>query len=308
VGFYDTPGDARGVYVQDNFAYVTDYESGLRIIDVSVPSSPTEVGFYDTPGDARGVYVQGSLAYVADVRGGLIILKYTGGGTTCGDVNGDGKVTAHDASLILKVVVGLLSLGDPNYPYLTLERADVTGNGSVSALDAAWVLQFSVGLRTELLCQQQVGAPALSLEAESKQLAKVIEQIESVSLSKEARQVLENLKLLAVQTVSQTALGEYAPNRYTLCQNFPNPFNPETWIPYQLAQDSTVTISFYNPKGQLVRRLNVGTQQAGVYLGKDKAAYWDGKDKLGQSVASGVYFYTLNAGDFTATRRMLIVK
>jgi hypothetical protein len=98
------------------------------------------------------------------------------------------------------------------------------------------------------------------------------------------------------------------PERTLLMQNYPNPFNPETWLPYQLADDATVTISIYNQKGQLVRTIALGHQAAGVYISKDKAAYWDGRNDVGEKVANGVYFYTLQAGGFTATRRMLIVK
>jgi len=95
---------------------------------------------------------------------------------------------------------------------------------------------------------------------------------------------------------------------FRLLQNYPNPFNPETWFPYQLAADSSVIINIYSAKGQMIRTIPVGTKQVGVYVIKDKAAYWDGRDSLGEKVASGVYFYSLQAGDFRATRRMLIIK
>ena len=103
-------------------------------------------------------------------------------------------------------------------------------------------------------------------------------------------------------------LVQRVPKRSQLLANYPNPFNPETWIPYQLAQDAPVTISIYNKKGQLVRIIYLGTKQAGVYVTKNKAAYWDGKDSLGQPVASSVYYYTLEAGEFKATRKMVILK
>jgi hypothetical protein len=93
-----------------------------------------------------------------------------------------------------------------------------------------------------------------------------------------------------------------------LYQNYSNPFNPETWIPYKLAKSTTATIRIYNITGQLVRQLSLGHKAAGVYVSKDKAAYWDGCDQTGEPVASGVYFYTLQAGKFKATRRMLMVK
>jgi len=98
------------------------------------------------------------------------------------------------------------------------------------------------------------------------------------------------------------------PKEFRLLQNCPNPFNPDTWLPYELAQDASVTISIYNIKGQLVRQLDIGRQKAGIYLDKEKAAYWNAKDQTGKSVSSGLYFYTLKAGDFQATRRMVIVK
>ena len=96
--------------------------------------------------------------------------------------------------------------------------------------------------------------------------------------------------------------------RTALFQNFPNPFNPETWLPYRLAADAPVTFRIYNIQGQPVQELNLGTQTAGDYLSREAAAYWDGRDELGEIVSSGVYFYTLQAGTFQATRRMLILK
>ena len=93
-----------------------------------------------------------------------------------------------------------------------------------------------------------------------------------------------------------------------LLPNYPNPFNPETWIPYQLAEAADVTLTIYATDGQLIRMLTFGRQSAGTYHSKNQAAYWDGKNELGEPAASGVYFYTLTAGNFTATRRMLIRK
>jgi parallel beta-helix repeat protein len=98
------------------------------------------------------------------------------------------------------------------------------------------------------------------------------------------------------------------PKVSALGQNFPNPFNPETWIPYQLASDAKVIIRIYDVKGQLIRQLHLGHQNAGIYVTKETAAYWDGRDQTDQSVSSGMYFYTLNAGSFHAVRRMLILK
>ncbi len=88
--------------------------------------------------------------------------------------------------------------------------------------------------------------------------------------------------------------------------NYPNPFNPETWIPYQLAKSADVSVSIYSADGKLVRTLALGPKRAGIYYDKSRAIYWDGKNGQGEPVASGIYFYTLKAGDFSATRKMLI--
>ena len=104
------------------------------------------------------------------------------------------------------------------------------------------------------------------------------------------------------------AIVAVAPDETLLHPNYPNPFNPETWIPYQLAKDADVTLHIYAVNGQVVRTLTLGYQPAGIYRNRSRSAYWDGKNEFGEPVASGVYFYTLTAGDFTATRKMLIRK
>ena len=103
-------------------------------------------------------------------------------------------------------------------------------------------------------------------------------------------------------------LAALIPKETTLLANYPNPFNPETWIPYQLSKPTDVTVTIYAANGAVVRTLALGHQPAGMYQTRSRAAYWDGKNAVGEPVASGVYFYTLTAGDFTATRKMLIRK
>ena len=98
------------------------------------------------------------------------------------------------------------------------------------------------------------------------------------------------------------------PDQNALLANYPNPFNPETWIPYQLAKPADVMLRVYGVDGQTIRELALGHQAAGRYLNRSRAVYWDGKNAVGEPVASGLYFYTLTAGDFTATRKLLIRK
>ena len=98
------------------------------------------------------------------------------------------------------------------------------------------------------------------------------------------------------------------PAKTELLLNYPNPFNPETWIPYRLAKDAFVTVTIYDQRGRVVRDIAVGHRIAAVYESRSKAIYWDGRTDLGERVASGIYFYSLTAGDYSATRKMVILK
>ena len=126
-------------------------------------------------------------------------------------------------------------------------------------------------------------------------------------------QISQNLKvdMLSYQRgihVLEQILQNLTPNETTLFANYPNPFNPETWIPYNLATPAEVTLTIYAADGKVVRTLTLGHKSVGIYQSKSRAAYWDGKNEVGESVTSGIYFYTLSAGNFTATRKLLIRK
>ena len=113
---------------------------------------------------------------------------------------------------------------------------------------------------------------------------------------------------LAVEPLEKriTTLGKI--KRTALLQNYPNPFNPETWIPYQLANDTNVTLNIYDQSGHVVRTLDIGHQVSGTYRDKANAAYWDGRNQNGEPVTSGAYYIQLDAGEHTARRRMVVVK
>jgi hypothetical protein len=98
------------------------------------------------------------------------------------------------------------------------------------------------------------------------------------------------------------------PAKTELLINYPNPFNPETWIPFRLAEDAFVTLTIYDITGKAIRTLDVGHKPAAVYETRDKAIYFNGQNDLGEQAASGIYYYTLTAGDFTATRKTLLLK
>ena len=117
---------------------------------------------------------------------------------------------------------------------------------------------------------------------------------------------VEQLKAYLSTLIASTE-AKQIPVHSFLGQNYPNPFNPDTWIPYQLAVGSDVTIEVYSIAGQLVRSLSLGYRDAGMYTTKQKAAYWDGRNDLGEPVSSGIYFYRIKAGDFTNTRKLVVV-
>ena len=117
-----------------------------------------------------------------------------------------------------------------------------------------------------------------------------------------------NISVEHVNRVPLAPTTPALPAETALLSNYPNPFNPETWIPYQVAKAAEVTVTIYDVKGIVVRRLALGHRLPGFYYGRGRSAHWDGKNERGEPVASGVYFYTFTAGDFTATRKMLIIR
>ena len=200
-----------------------------------------------------------------------------------GDVNRDGRVSIIDLVLVAQQLGKRVPAGSP---------VDVNGDGIVSILDLIRVAQ---GIAESL------AAP--SVRTESVDAATIEAWIAQARLEDDGshpfKQGIENLERL---------LASLIPEETVLLANYPNPFNPETWIPYQLAEPAEVTLTIYDMNGKVVRRLVLGHQAAGMYRSRSRAVYWDGRNQVGEPVASGLYFYTLTAGEFTATRRMLILK
>jgi hypothetical protein len=120
-------------------------------------------------------------------------------------------------------------------------------------------------------------------------------------------EVVKELKIILQKLIQRICIS-LVPDESELLQNYPNPFNPETWIPYTLSKKAHVIIKIYNISGQLVRVLDLGEKEAGMYVSKGRAAYWDGKNDNGEEVASGVYFYQIHADDYVSTKRMVVIK
>ena len=206
-----------------------------------------------------------------------------------GDVNRDGQVSILDMILIAQQ----LGKKVPSH-----SAVDVNGDGTISILDLILVAQHMGESTTS-------AAPSMLAMDGIEGLDPVMVQawIEQAQLENDGSAAFrEGIAYL------QSLLAVLIPEETALLPNYPNPFNPETWIPYQLSEPAEVTLRIYAVNGELVRTLTLGQTPAGIYQSRSRAAYWDGRNSLGESVASGVYFYTLTAGDFTATRKLLIRK
>ncbi len=206
-----------------------------------------------------------------------------------GDVNRDGQVSVLDLILVSR------HLGENT---AVNPQADVNRDGIINIQDLIVVAQH-LGESTD------AAAPSIIAAINTEELTPAMVQawITQAQIENDGsiafRQGIANLERL---------LTLFIPDETALLHNYPNPFNPETWIPYQLAEPAEVTLTIHAINGTLIRTLTLGYQPAGIYQTRSRAAYWDGKNDVGEPVASGVYFYTLTAGDFNATRKMLIRK
>ena len=201
------------------------------------------------------------------------------------DVNEDGVVNIVDLTLVAS-----------NFGKTGENVADVNGDGVVNIIDLTLVAA-AFGNMAASPALWSVNPDNMPTRAT---VGKWLQQARQLNLATPAFQrgmiVLDNL------------LKALTPKETLLLPNYPNPFNPETWIPYQLGAPADVTLTIYAADGTVVRTLTLGHKPVGIYQSRSRAVYWDGKNEVGEPVANGVYFYTLKAGDFTATRKMLIKK
>ena len=201
------------------------------------------------------------------------------------DVNSDGLINFQDMGIVAS-----------NFGKVGLNSADVNRDGIVNIQDLVLVAGAF---------DEDAAAPS----ARHRMLKVGITSAEVQQWLREARQMnLTDSTFQRGLLVLEQLLAALTPQETALLPNYPNPFNPETWIPYQLAVPADVAVSIYAADGNLVRTLELGHQPVGIYESRSRAAYWDGRNALGEFVASGVYFFTLTAGDFAATRKMLIRK
>ena len=202
------------------------------------------------------------------------------------DVNGDGSVNNADSDAITVAIAA--GATDAKY--------DVNGDGTVNVFDLV-----------EIIANRDpgaAGAPTLfGMKMSAAQIDSLQEQIDLlIAMNDRSPAALRTLIYL------QQLLVTARPEKTQLLANYPNPFNPETWIPYELATDTDVRLTIYNTQGVVIRSLQLGHQSAGYYTGRDRAAYWDGRNVLGERVASGLYFYQLETDEMSLMRKMVILK
>ena len=203
------------------------------------------------------------------------------------DVNEDGVTDANDVKLVRRA----LGQSPPVDP-----RTDVNGDGVVNGIDVAVV--------TAHLGEGEAAAAPTNVALSLGFTREIVEQTLDILRKTDDGSLMFQRGIANLERL----LASFLPDETALLHNYPNPFNPETWIPYQLAEAAEVTFHIYAANGALVRTLDLGHQSTGIYQYRSRAAYWDGKNEVGEPVASGIYFYTLTAGGFTATRKMLIRK
>ena len=265
-------------------------------IDVVVLSS-TEISAKVPSGEAGTVEVT-----IKNPDGQFVVIPFTYIAFPTWDVNQDGRVN------ILDLVIVASQFGQ-NEDGLT---GDVNDDKTVNILDLVIVASHfgettTLAAPSRIVAHRQTTGNMLtrtSLQAPhaSLRMRMALTELEHLAdTNPDIRFVADLLREWLINT------GEI-PTKNKLLRNYPNPFNPETWIPYQLAQSTTVSISIYNIIGQRVRQLEVGHRHAGNYINRSEAAYWDGRNDSGERVTSGVYFYVLQAGHFAQTQKMIILK
>ena len=252
-----------------------------RVSDTQVTIELEFDGNFQT--DTRLIFTVGAGA-IAGYSGSALTAEIPVTAGLEADANNDGVVSIDDLVLVAS-----------NYGKTGQNTADVNGDGVVNVDDLLTV--------TGALDNAAAAPVAQSQALEMFTAADV-----KLWLSHAQRLDLTDATSLRGILFLERLLAALLPKETVLLANYPNPFNPETWIPYRLAEDAFVTLTIYDGSGQVIRTLDVGYQTAAFYETRSTAIYWDGRNGFGEGIASGVYFYHLSAGDYSATRKMLILK
>jgi hypothetical protein len=260
------------------------------------------------------------------------------------DMNDDGKVASNDAILILRKAAGMAApskgvvAGISKQITATLDESHGVAGESITvpvkvdsisglaggdiciAYDQTILRVVDVSSNPSILLASNTTEPGMvsiafasSGDLNSKTLAKIqfnvlVDDISPLKFKSMDLYSSDALPIDSVKINGRFSSLATPPEFSALLQNFPNPFNPDTWIPYQLKEGSEVIIRIYNVPGELIREIRLGHKAAGLYVSQDRAAYWDGRNETGENVASGIYFCSIQAGEFTAMCKMIVAR
>jgi hypothetical protein len=258
------------------------------------------------------------------------------------DFNSDGKIGSNDATLVLRKAVGLLApskdlIADRHISIslpevygikgevitipIMIDNINILSSGDISISYDSKILHVVEVLPTPDLLMvsniNQSGLIKISFAGTDRLTSNSLGEIKFEVLTDDVSPLtfkvaeLYGIDAIPLKTKfinSQFSSWNIKPKQSILLQNYPNPFNPETWIPYQLNDGNEVTIRIHSLTGALIRELRLGHRPAGLYTTQDKSAYWDGKNEAGEQVSSGVYFYNIQAGNYSATKKMIVTK
>ena len=262
--------NAPGLFIREFTNGWAVYNRSGNVQEISLAENVTGVASGQT----------GRTHQLADLDGEIYLKTVAGQPTSPYDLNKDGVVN------VLDLILTAQNLGST--------EGDINGDGITNILDLILVARH-LG-ETSAPAAPAALHVSLSPETVQKWIDMAYAQNDGSVIFAQGIAMLERLLALII------------PDKTVLRANYPNPFNPETWIPYHLASETEVRISIYDLRGVLVRQFNLGHQKEGYYTNRRKAAYWDGRNEIGEPVSSGIYFYTLTTDDYTGTRRMVILK
>ena len=257
-----------------------------NISDLSPLVANTRLGRGDRVDVSENPLSYGSIhAHIPIIQSRGVEIQFDDSAVRTADVNSDGIVDILDLVLVASMYG---NKGQNLAP-------DVNSDGIVDILDLVLVAG---------MFGNAASAPSTQPQAPEILTAAAVQQWLTDARSLEVSDPIVKRGLVVLEQL----LASLIPTETKLLANYPNPFNPETWIPYRLAEDAFVTLTIYDGTGRIVRTLDVGHQVAAVYETRSQAIYWDGRNEVGERVASGVYFYHLSAGDYSATQKMVILK
>jgi hypothetical protein len=313
-------------------------------ITVDVEDGAVETGISVIKGDVNGDGQVRSNDAILTLRIAAQMIEPTAEQLQAADYNGDGQVRSNDAILILRVAAGLpvaapskdivagrnitIALGEAHgvagesitLPVMVDNTHALAGGDISISYDQTVLRALNVSSESNTLMVgnlSQPGTVRIAFANADRQIDKTVAKIQFQILADDLSPLTLGMIDLygydALPLMSRGIDREFRswaipPENSALLQNFPNPFNPETWIPYQLKDASEVTIQIYNVAGEMIRKLDLGYRSAGLYVSQDRAAYWDGRNRFGTSVTSGVYFYSIKADDLTAVKKLIVLK